>query len=96
MRVIRCFKNRRVKSQIPSTKLQIILNIQFPMTKTFGCYEPFGSETTDCEPFGCEFRVERLPSPEPVEGSYAPFGFLVIVICLIFGICYLEFSLLRQ
>jgi len=38
MRVILCFKHRYIKSQIPSTKIQINLNIQFSMTKTFGIW----------------------------------------------------------
>jgi len=57
MRVILCLKNRRVKSQIPSTKLQIILKFQFSMTKTFGCNGLLGREATDCE-----IRVEPFPS----------------------------------
>ena len=64
MRVILCLKNRRVKSQIPSTKLQIILKFQFLMTKTFGIWN-FGS----CYLFGIcylGFVISRF-SLEPVS-----------------------------
>jgi hypothetical protein len=94
MRVNQWFKYRHKKSQISSTKLQINLKFQYSMTKTFGCNELFGRETT-----GRELRVEQFPStcspPEPAEARWVQFGILVIEICLIFGICYLVFPLLR-
>ena len=81
MRVILCFKHRYIKSQIPSTKIQINLNIQFSMTKTFGilnfghCNLPFGLAQGG-ESF--DFAQDR----EPVERLVEPFD----IWDLLFGI----------
>ena len=73
----------RFKLQIPSTKLQINLNIQYSMTKTrYGYHESTKQRTHKkrhirCRAFKVLLKLE--------------FGILVIVIYLLFVICYLGF-----